>query len=126
MTLFKRIFAEKPIPHHRVQISLRDLSQLFNSLDPAPFHEKDLDRNAEEYIESWVSEFPRTDAVSLDVYLQQWPDAPDAEKVAEKAIHNFFAYKVQLNRMEFSRLMKQGRSSLLIGFLFLSACLLGS
>jgi hypothetical protein len=122
----KRLFARKTLPHHRIQISLRDLSQLFNSMDPAPFHEKDLDRNAEEFIESWVSEFPRNEPVSLDIYLQQWPESPDAQEVAEKAIHNYFAYRTQLNRREFSRLIKQGRTSLMIGFLFLAACLLAS
>ncbi len=126
MTLAKRWFARKTLSHHRIQISLRDLSQLFNSLDPSPFHEKDLDRNAEEYIESWVSEFPSKDPVNLDIYLQQWPESPDAQDVAEKAIHNYFTYKAGLNRMEFSRLMKQGRTSLLVGITFLAVCLLTS
>lgn len=126
MSSVKRLFARKTLPHHRIQISLRDLSQLFNSMDPSPFHEKDLDRNAEEFIESWVSEFPRKDPVCLDIYLQQWPESPDAQTMAEQAIHNYFAYKTQLNRLEFSRLMKQGETSLLIGFGFLTACLLTS
>ena len=33
-----------------IEINLREPRQLFNSLDPAPFHEKDLDASAEEYI----------------------------------------------------------------------------
>src|SRR6188508_51890 len=85
MTLAKHLFARKPAPHHRIQISLRDLSQLFNSMDPSPFHEKDLDHDAEEFIESWVSEFPQKETVSLDIYLQQWPESPDAQDVAERA-----------------------------------------
>jgi len=126
MTLIKRLFAKKSVSHHRIQISLRELSQLFNSMDPSPFHEKDLDRNAEEFIESWVSEFPRKEPVSLDIYLQQWPESSNAPETAEKAIHNYFSYRAQLNRREFSRLMKQGRMSLLIGLIFLAACLLTS
>jgi hypothetical protein len=126
MTLVKGLLSRTAAPHHRIQISLRDLSQLFNSMDPSPFHEKDLDHDAEEFIESWVSEFPRNEPVNLDIYLQQWPESPDAQEVAEKAIHNYFAYKAQLNRMEFRRLMKQGQATLLIGFTFLAACLLTS
>ena len=33
-----------------IELRLRELRQLFNTLDPAPFHEKDLDPAAEEYI----------------------------------------------------------------------------
>ena len=37
---------------HRIEISLKSIDQLFNSMDPSPFHEKDLDRDAEEFIMS--------------------------------------------------------------------------
>ena len=39
-------------------------------------------------------------------------------------MRNYFSYRWNLNQLEFKRLMKQGRTSLLIGGLFLSACLL--
>ncbi|MBM3963286.1 MAG: hypothetical protein FJ306_15525 [Planctomycetes bacterium] len=42
----------------RIALRLRELAQLFDSFDPAPFHEKDLDRDAEEFIVSWAREFP--------------------------------------------------------------------
>lgn len=38
------------LPHHRIEIRLHNLNQLFNSIDPSPFHEKDLDHDAEEFI----------------------------------------------------------------------------
>ena len=34
----------------KIEINLSRLAQLFNSLDPSPFHERDLDQDAEEYI----------------------------------------------------------------------------
>ena len=37
------------------------IEQLFNSMDPSPFYEKDLDDDAEEFIVSWAQEFPRRD-----------------------------------------------------------------
>ena len=43
---------------HRIEVNLRDVSQLFNTMDPSPFHEKDLDHDAEEFIVSWAREFP--------------------------------------------------------------------
>lgn len=39
-----------------VSIHVRDLAQLFNSLDPSPFWDRDLDREAAEFIEEEFSE----------------------------------------------------------------------
>lgn len=41
-----------------VEVHLRELRALFNSLDPAPFLDKDLDDEAEQYIVGAVEEFP--------------------------------------------------------------------
>ncbi|HKM82407.1 MAG TPA: hypothetical protein VJY15_15780, partial [Candidatus Acidoferrum sp.] len=43
---------------HTISLKLRDMNQLFNSMDPSPFIEKDLDDDAEEFIVSWAQEFP--------------------------------------------------------------------
>lgn len=118
--------AHPPANHHHIAIKLREITQLFNSMDPSPFHEKDLDHDAEEYIESWVSEYPRHDRVTLVIYLSQFPPEGDPTHFVEKAIHNFFAYKTHLNNMEFKRLMKRGRMSLFIGLVFLTGCFLAS
>lgn len=34
----------------QIELRLRELAQLFNSLDPSPFIERDLDSDAEEFI----------------------------------------------------------------------------
>jgi hypothetical protein len=44
-----------------VDIKLRTLAQLYNSFDPSPFHERDLDDAAAEYIEDAVTEIHATD-----------------------------------------------------------------
>jgi hypothetical protein len=36
--------------HTLIEIRLREVRQLFHTLDPAPFREKDLDEGAEEYL----------------------------------------------------------------------------
>ena len=35
-----------------IELELHSIMQIFNSFDPAPFHEKELDREAEEYMEA--------------------------------------------------------------------------
>ncbi len=119
MTLSKH----KGQTHHRIEISLRDLNQLFNSMDPSPFHERDLDHDAEEFMESWVSEYHRDEPVSLVIHVQKFPEDPGAAKVVEQGIHHYFDYRARLNYLEFKRLMKQGRLSLIIGLVFLGVCL---
>ena len=41
-----------------LEIYLADIRQLFNSMDPAPFRERDLDPNAADYIVEWAEELP--------------------------------------------------------------------
>ena len=41
-----------------LEVWLSRPQKLFNSFDPSPFHEKDLDRDAEEYIVGSVDELP--------------------------------------------------------------------
>jgi hypothetical protein len=95
-------------------------------MDPSPFLEKDLDQDAEEFIVSWAQEYPRGDPVSLRIHVNQLPAHTDAQRDAETAVHNYFAYRAKLNRLEFRHLLKQGRISLVIGLAFLGVCLLMS
>jgi hypothetical protein len=53
----------------KIEINLSRLAQLFNSLDPSPFHERDLDRDAEEYIIGSAEEIPRQRQLRLVVHL---------------------------------------------------------
>src|SRR5260370_12045551 len=110
----------------RIEIYLENLEQFFNSMDPSPFHEKDLDDDAEEFIVSWAEEFQLNDPIFVVIHLSRYPTEIDPQQVVEKAVHNHFAYKVRLNRLQFKRLLREGRISLLIGSLFLGTCLLTS
>jgi hypothetical protein len=107
---------------HYIRLKLHDVSQLFNSMDPSPFIEKDLDADAEEFIVSWAQEFPRDDPVRLHIYLEQWP-AEDPKEPIKTAVHNYFAHRAEIADLEFKRLLEQGRISLVIGLVFLSTCL---
>lgn len=45
----------KSKPLHRIEINVRNVVQLFNTTDPSPFKEKDIDQDAEEFIVSWCA-----------------------------------------------------------------------
>ena len=114
--------ATDPRRSHSIELELHDVSQLFNSMDPSPFNDKDLDHDAEEFIVSWAHEYPPKQPLTLRIYLEQWPPEDPTELIRE-AVHNYFAYRTKLIDLEFTRLMKQGRTSLLIGLPFLGNCL---
>jgi hypothetical protein len=111
---------------HRVELNLKDVNQLFNTIDPSPFHEKDLDHDAEEFMVSWTREFPLDEPVVLVIYLSELPVGKDPQPMIEQSVKNYFAYRARLAHMESRQLMKDGRHSLLIGGVFLAACLTAS
>ena len=111
---------------HRIELNLREIGQLFNTMDPAPFPEKDLDADAEEFILSWVMEFPMDEPVVIVIHLNEARMDQDLQSVVEQGVHHYFAYRARLNRLEFRQLLKEGQQSLLIGILFLAACLTAS
>ena len=110
------------IHHARIEVRLRELSQLFNSMDPSPFNERDLDADAEEFIVSWARELPAHGDIKLVVHLAT-PPPPERAVETERAVRHFFMERAEMKRLEFRLLMRRGRLSLLIGLLFLALCM---
>lgn len=108
----------------RIELRLRELAQLFDSFDPAPFHEKDLDRDAEEFIVSWAREFPADAPLVFRLHLPADQRRFEPERMVQEAIANYFAYRAGIARLEVRRTLQQGRASLGIGVVFLVACML--
>jgi len=113
-------------PSHRLELRLREIGQLFNSLDPAPFLNRDLDQDAEAYIESWAMEYPAGDRFQITLHLQQMPAEANPGALIAESIHNYFGYKAELVRRELGQLLRHGRESLLTGLGFLALCLLAA
>jgi len=108
----------------RIELKLQSVHQLFNSMDPAPFHERDLDDDAEEFIVSWAREHPVRQPIRLIVHLGQTSGDADNAQLITDSIHHYFDYKATLNRREFRQLMTEGWVSLIIGLSFLALCTL--
>ena len=123
--MLPRFRTPKRIPH-RIEVFVDRIEQLFNSMDPSPFPEKDLDDDAEEFIVSWAQEFPKKDPISLLVHVSELPGRGNAQHDVQTAVHHYFAYRAKLNQLDFRHLLRRGRISLVIGLTFLGACLLTS
>jgi hypothetical protein len=48
-----------------IEIGIESISQLFQSLDPSPFNEKDLDKDAEEFV-PWARPAKKTSLLQQD------------------------------------------------------------
>ncbi len=107
-----------------IEINLNRLSQLFNSFDPSPFHERDLDQDAEEYIVSSAEEASHHRQLALVIHLpsDQVPE-PGRPDLAD-AIHHYFAYRLESERRRLRLLLHNGRIALAIGLTFLFSCVL--
>lgn len=112
-----------PRPSGRIELRLRELNQLFDSLDPAPFHEKDLDGDAEEFITSWAREYPPDTPLVFRLHLPADQRRFEPERTVQTAVRNYFAYRSDLARLDVRRTLQQGRTSLLVGLSFLAVCM---
>ena len=104
-----------------IEVHLHTAEQLFNSLDPSPFHERDLDDEAERYIVGWAREIKGAGRLQLIVTL---PEAAHNTKVAKHiphAIPNYFNYRALEARRELRELLRIGWRSLAIGLVVLLA-----
>lgn len=106
-----------------IEVRVEQVSQLFNSLDPFPFREKDLDKDAEEYIVGWARELPRDVPISIVVHLpENEVGAKPADEVGA-ALARYFEYRADLISRDLKDMFRLGRISLAIGVLVLAACL---
>ena len=101
-----------------IQVRVRELAQLFESMDPSPFREQDLAPSAEEYIVDSARELRGKGPLELHIYLDQAPSA-EVGTAAENAIREHFVRRaVQLKR-SMRDLLRDGVLSLVIGIAFL-------
>ncbi len=115
-----------PAPVHRLALRVREISQLFNSMDPTPFLNRDLDPEANDFIETWADGYPSGSRFHITIHIEQWPTDSDPNDMLTAAVHNHFSYKGDRTRAALRHLLKQGRVSLVIGVSFVALCLLGA
>ena len=109
-----------------IEVRIREISQLFNSLDPSPFRERDLDDDAEDFIVGWAQELPVNKPFRIIVHL---PTA-EARKVDKNelavAVSNYFADRARIKKSELKELFRAGWRHLSVGVSVLVACFLAS
>ncbi len=110
--------------HASIEVRVDEITQLFNTLDPVPFHERDLDQDAEEFIVGWARELPRNRPLRLVIHLPK--REAESEKAAKlrDALARYFSYRAEMVGRELSEMFRIGRLSLAIGLSVLAICTL--
>ena len=103
-----------------IEVHVAELKQLFNSMDPSPFRERDLDPNAEEFIVEWAREAPRDARLGLLVHLDRDPGPSQEPAALRDAVHEFFRLRSQVTMRRLRELLRRGRRFLAIGLLALA------
>ena len=104
-----------------IEVAARDLIQLFNSLDPSPFPERDLDDEAEAFIVSWAKDFTNRPLShrysSSDARINQGRAARTPE-----GVFKLFRLSLGNARPLRARGSSHGRRFLVVGILVLALC----
>jgi hypothetical protein len=109
-----------------IELRIRELSQLFNSLDPSPFHERDLDDDAADYIVGWARELPAEAPLLIIVHLPEAESRKAEERGLRTAIANYFTERALAQQRDLNELFRVGRRYLSIGLPLLAVCIIGS
>lgn len=107
-----------------IELRLNHPRQLFNTIDPSPFHEKDLDDAAERYIVDAVGDFHRDEKLQLVIHLPAEFVNADIQLQMQNAIRNYFGWRAHESRRHLIHCLRDGRLAALLGLSFLVFCLL--
>lgn len=95
-----------------VRIHIHELAQLYNSLDPSPFWDRDLDRNAAEFIEGEFRDRLWADAWHLIVHVR----TGDADAhMLQNALESYYDRLATSTSRELKEHFRGGRLGLLAG-----------
>lgn len=98
-----------------IEVHVSDLKQLFDSLDPTPFHQRDLDPKAETFITGWARDVHAAAPLGLLVHVDQEAASPDATDIVHGAVRDHFGRRADETRRSLRQLFRNGRISLVIG-----------
>jgi hypothetical protein len=107
-----------------VEVRLSSVEQLFNSFDPAPFHEKELDADAEDYIVDMVDDFPIKTPIRLIIHLPETLATEENAKEITDAIRAHFRYRTMAQELKFRARFRHGRWALLVGLVFVAIAMI--
>ena len=109
-----------------IDLTARDFRQLYDSRDPSPFHERDLDEDLVHYLVMSCEEIKHEEPLKIVVNSPQLLGETQQLSDFILAFHQYFEHELWATKNELHNLFRQGRVSLLFGLLFLMICVFGA
>jgi hypothetical protein len=106
-----------------IELRVERIERLFDSLDPSPFHERDLDRNAAAFITDWARDLPED--LPLTILIQAGGAAGDRAGDVATAVRGYFGYQAEAAGRDLRELFAMGRRYLVVGVTALALCVMG-
>ncbi len=98
-----------------IRLRIQHVYQLFHTLDPFPFRERDLDAQVEEYVVGWAREVNHRAPLSISISMPgDQASSQNARHIAD-AFRNYFSSHVEVLGLELRALFRTGRDSLAVG-----------
>ncbi len=118
----KQAMEREGSPHDgaRIDLHVGEIRQLFNSMDPSPFRERDLDPKAEAYIVESARELGSKKPLRLTISVAGSACAAEDLAAFPQAVREYFAQRSASTRTGLRRLLRIGGWSLLIGVSFVA------
>jgi len=107
-----------------IEIKLNTPEQLLNSFDPSPFHTRDLDDKAADYIIESAEEAGSGQQLLLVIELPGDQAMRELSKDLPVALRNSFRFRASQSRLRLREMFRIGRWSLAIGLSVLGLCTL--
>jgi hypothetical protein len=91
-----------------IEISVQEAAQLFETLDPYPFRDRDLDREAEAYIVDWARELPGESALRIVIHMPKAQTLSHPASETAGAMARFFLHRRDAVSSELRELFRRG------------------
>jgi hypothetical protein len=98
-----------------IDLKVRHTRQLFDTRDPAPFRERDLDGDAVEYLLAAAQEIPRKQPLAVVVTISEEPEPRLTPDVIAEAVHHHFAYEGEQVERRLREHVRRGQMFLGVG-----------
>src|ERR1700760_4598469 len=95
-----------------IELRVDKIDQLFDTMDPTPFRERDLDRRAEDYIVSWARELPRQVPIRVVIFMPVAEALGEQAQVLGHAVSQYFNHRAEMLSKDLVERLRMGRRAL--------------
>lgn len=97
-----------------IQVRVASVDGIFNPMDPSPLDERSLNAEVADWIEEWAEDFDKDHEITVEIYVADSGLAGRGQAITN-GLHAHFEYRAWQSSRQLSKLMREGRISLLIG-----------